>query len=291
MISQKITLVAGRILWLRRCILDATGSGLITIDRSVAPLLTAGVDTLILEPGCTLSDRALDMAARLNIFIFITAAAGLKLYAWSAPPGAFRHLTTQLQCAADPLRAGAIARHMVRQRFGREFHPAHPVSVLRGFEGAQVKQIYRQLAQEYGIAWTGRQTTGPWHDMDPVNRCISLCNAALYSVTEIAILRAGFSPCPGILHDRQDSNGKSFVYDMADLVKFEYITPVAFRHAAGGKSHPEWRARAECGRLFRETEFINGLTRLVTETINAGLLPDSTPQRRRQALSGRVADH
>ncbi|BDH46413.1 CRISPR-associated endonuclease Cas1 [Salmonella enterica subsp. enterica serovar Choleraesuis] len=257
------------------------------------PLLTAGADTIIVEPRCEISGRALELAAELNIYIFITSAGGLKLYSWFPPPAAFRNIDKQVQCLADPVRAGAVARHMVRGRFGREFHPAHPVSVLRGYEGSQVKQIYRRLAREHGIEWPGRQLNGRWDELDPLNRCISMCNAALYSVAEIAILRAGFTPWLGIIHDRLANGGKSFVYDIADLVKFEQITPVAFRHAASEKSHPEWRARAECGRLFRTTEFINELTRLTTEAISVGTnyIPGNAPHRSGKNLSGCLAGH
>ena len=54
---------------------------------------------------------------------------------------------------------------------------------------------------------------------------ISAANACLYGVTEAAILVAGYSPAVGFLHTGRPL---SFVYDVADVYKFEVSVPVAF---------------------------------------------------------------
>ncbi|WP_246047821.1 hypothetical protein [Hankyongella ginsenosidimutans] len=47
-------------------------------------------------------------------------------------------------------------------------------------------------------------------------------------MTEAAVLAAGYAPAIGFLH-----SGKplSFVYDIADIVKFDTVVPVAFQVA------------------------------------------------------------
>jgi CRISPR-associated protein Cas1 len=57
---------------------------------------------------------------------------------------------------------------------------------------------------------------------DMANRCISSATACLYGITEAAVLTAGYAPAIGFIH-----TGKPlpFVYDIADLFKFDKIIP------------------------------------------------------------------
>ena len=50
------------------------------------------------------------------------------------------------------------------------------------------------------------------------------------------MLAAGYAPAVGFIH-----TGKplSFVYDVADIYKFETVVPIAFRIAARGPGNPE----------------------------------------------------
>ncbi|EML8489977.1 CRISPR-associated endonuclease Cas1 [Salmonella enterica subsp. enterica] len=183
-----------------------------------------------------------------------------------------------------------VAHWMIGRRFGRTFHPTHGVNVLRGYEGAEIRKLYSRLAREHGIPWVRRQTKGRWQAQSPVNKTLSLCNAALYGLTEIAILSAGYSPWFGFMHGR---SGKALVYDVADMVKFEYITPLAFRFAADGRPDPEWRARAACIRLFRRGNLLRDLIGVTEELMHVATtaLADGPPRRRRTSLSRNMARH
>jgi CRISPR-associated protein Cas1 len=70
------------------------------------------------------------------------------------------------------------------------------------------------------------QKTGPG---DVVNQCISAATSCLYGISEAAILAAGYAPAIGFIH-----SGKplSFVYDIADIIKFDSVVPKAFEIAA-----------------------------------------------------------
>ncbi len=63
---------------------------------------------------------------------------------------------------------------------------------------------------------------------DIPNRCLSAATSCLYGLAEAAVLAAGYAPAVGFLH-----TGKplSFVYDVADVFKFETVVPEAFRIA------------------------------------------------------------
>jgi CRISPR-associated protein Cas1 len=80
------------------------------------------------------------------------------------------------------------------------------------------------------VVWKARTyDPGAWDAADIPNRCLSAATACLYGLCEAAILAAGYAPAIGFLHRGKP---QSFVYDIADLYKFETVVPVAFSIAA-----------------------------------------------------------
>lgn len=142
------------------------------------------------------------------------------------------------------------------------------VEQLRGIEGARVKKMYELLAKRYGVIWRGRnydQTS--WGSGDMANRCLSSATACLYGVTEAGVLAAGYSPAIGFVH-----SGKplSFVYDIADLFKFETVVPLAFRIAAESPLDPEGRVRHTCRDVFRDTKLLTKIIPTIEQILAAG---------------------
>ena len=106
-----------------------------------------------------------------------------------------------------------------------------------GIEGFRVKETYRLLAQKYRVTWHGRRyDPKDWEKGDIANRCISAATSCLYGITEAAVLAAGYAPAIGFIH-----SGKplSFVYDIADIIKFDAIVPKAFEIAAQKPPEPD----------------------------------------------------
>ncbi len=64
-----------------------------------------------------------------------------------------------------------------------------------------------------------------------------------YGITEAGVLAAGYAPTVGFIH-----TGKplSFVYDIADLYKFDTVVPIAFQIAGGNPREPERAVRLAC---------------------------------------------
>lgn len=270
--------------WIRRGTLDSVESGLIHISRSVRPVITRTGDIIIAEHGCAVGGRAVQWAYENNVALFITSNGATKLYGWLPAANAHARLADQIVASHTPYVIDAVARWMLEKRFGQILHPAHGVNVVRGREGSYVRKRYSELAKEHGLTWDGRQTSGRWDALSPANKTISMCNAALYGLTEIAILYAGYSPYFGFLHGH---SGKALVYDIADIVKFEHVTPIAFRIAADGRPNPEWRARAACARLFRRRFLLREIIKLTEETMHVAFdaLASGPPRRRRKGLS------
>jgi CRISP-associated protein Cas1 len=99
--------------------------------------------------------------------------------------------------------------------------------------------------------------------------------AGLYGLAEAAILAAGYAPAIGFLHTGKP---KSFVYDVADIYKFETIVPIAFQiagRAAKGKlsGDPVAETRRACRDAFRKSNLLERLIPGIEEMLSAGGLP------------------
>jgi CRISPR-associated protein Cas1 len=165
-----------------------------------------------------------------------------------------------------------VVRKMFELRFGEEAPQRRSVDQLRGIEGARVRKTYQLLAKQYNIEWKGRRyDPKDWESGDITNKCISAATSCLYGITEAAILAAGYAPAIGYLH-----TGKplSFVYDIADIIKFDTVVPAAFRIAAKNPQRPDRDVRLACRELFRTNKTLKRLIPLIEEILAAG---DITP--------------
>ena len=157
---------------------------------------------------------------------------------------------------------------MFELRFGEEPPSRRSVDQLRGMEGARVRKTYQLLAKQYGVKWHGRRyDPTQWDASDVANQCLSAATACLYGITEAAILAAGYAPAIGFLH-----TGKplSFVYDIADIVKFETVVPAAFRVAARNPPMPERELRVACRDAFKQARLLQRLIPMIEDVLAAG---------------------
>lgn len=240
------------------------------------------VACLLLEPGTRVSHAAIKLASTVGTLLIWVGEAGVRLYSAGQPGGARSDkLLYQAQLAlGDSLRL-KVVRRMFEIRFGEEAPLRRSVDQLRGIEGARVRKLYQSLAKQYGVKWEGRRyDPNNWNSSDPVNKCLSAATACLYGVTEAAILAAGYAPAIGFLHSGKP---KSFVYDIADLVKFETGVPAAFKVASTSPTKPDQQVRIECRNAFRETRLLKRLIPLIEDVLQAGGIeppeppPDSQP--------------
>jgi CRISPR-associated protein Cas1 len=166
---------------------------------------------------------------------------------------------------------------MYEIRFGEQAPSRRSVEQLRGIEGVRVRETYKRLAQRHGVQWKRRDyDPNNWDSADIANRCISAATSCLYGVTEAAVLAAGYAPAVGFIH-----TGKplSFVYDIADLFKFDTVVPVAFQIAARNPPHPERAVRLACRDIFRQTKLLGRIIPIIEEVLSAGgLSPPKAPE-------------
>jgi CRISPR-associated protein Cas1 len=204
--------------------------------------------------------------------------AGVRLYSAGQPGGARAdRLLYQAKLALDETLRLKVVRKMYAIRFGEEPPARRSVEQLRGIEGARVRETYKILARKYGVEWKARNyDTSDWDKGDLPNRCLSAATACLYGVTEAAVLAAGYAPAVGFIH-----TGKplSFVYDVADIYKFETVVPVAFKIAAKFPGNPEQQVRIACRDVFRESRLLERIIPGIEEILVAGeIAPPAPPE-------------
>lgn len=267
------------VLFLRRGQLDVIDGAFVLVDakgvRIHIPL--GAVACLLLEPGTRVSHAAVVLAARAGTLLVWCGEGAVRMYAAGQPGGARAdRLLYQARLALDEKARLRVVRKMFEIRFGSPPPERRSVDQLRGIEGARVRKLYENLARRYRLEWKGRRyDRSDWRRADPANRSLSTATACLYGVTEAAILAAGYAPAIGFLH-----TGKplSFVYDIADLFKFETVVPIAFEVAARSPGAPERDVRRACRDSFKETKLLRRLIPTIEEVLSAGgLEPPETP--------------
>lgn len=257
--------------------LDVIDGAFVLVDASGVRthIPVGGLACIMLEPGTRASHAAVALAARAGTLLIWVGEAGVRLYAAGQPGGARSDkLLWQCRMALDPDARLAIVRKMFQVRFGEQAPSRRSVDQLRGIEGARVRTIYEGLARQFGVSWKRRDyDPSQWDVSDVPNRCLSAATACLYGITEAAVLAAGYAPAVGFLH-----TGKplSFVYDIADLYKFETVVPEAFRVAGlhlKGKLHgadPARETRIGCRDAFRKTNMLARLIPGIEDVLSAG---------------------
>ncbi len=235
--------------------------------RTAVPLGT--LTCVVLEPGTRVSHAAVALAARLRVLLLWMGDGATRLYSAGRPGGASSEkILRQAAHALDPARRLHVARALYARRFGEPPPTCRTIEQLRGFEGVRVRETYRRLAVTHGIEWTGRETERrEWSQQDLPNRCLSIANACLYGLIEAAVLVAGYSPAIGFVHWNRPL---AFVYDIADLYKFETVVPAAFTVAASGAAQPDREVRLACRERFHDSNLLRGVIRDIESVLDHG---------------------
>ena len=207
-----------------------------------------GISMILLGPGTTVSHDALRLLAHARTALAAVGEDGVRMY--TAPPlmpdrsGLAR---TQAQHWADRTLRLDIARRMYTWRLG-EVLPHRDISVLRGIEGARMKQSYRLIAQQIGIDWRRRHydRANP-NASDLPNQALNHAASAVEAAAAIAVASTGTIPQLGFVHE---DPGQSFVLDIADLYRDKVTIPYAFRAAKRVVDRPDMSIERTTRRLI-----------------------------------------
>jgi CRISPR-associated protein Cas1 len=273
--------------------LDVLDGAFVLIDQNgVRVQIPVGsLACLMLEPGTRVSHAAVVLCAQVGCLLVWVGEGGVRLYAAGQPGGARAdRLLYQARTALDDGARLNVVREMYRRRFDDEPPARRSVEQLRGLEGARVREIYKLLARRHGIEWKARNyDRADWAGADLPNRCLSSATACLYGLCEAAILAAGYAPAIGFLHRGKP---QSFVYDMADMYKFETVVPAAFTVAARitkearGDGPAERQVRIACRDMFRKSGLLEKIIPDIESILRAGGLdpPADAPEAAEPAI-------
>jgi len=261
--------------------IDVQDGAFVVIDKTgVRVHIPVGsVACIMLEPGTRVSHAAVHLASTVGTLLVWVGESGVRLYASGQPGGARAdRLLYQAKLALDDELRLKVVRKMYELRFQEPAPAKRSVEQLRGIEGARVRETYKLLAKQYGVDWRSRNyDRKEWDAADIPNRCLSAATSCLYGITEAAVLAAGYAPAVGFIH-----TGKplSFVYDIADLFKFETVVPLAFKIAAKSPHQPEREVRLGCRDLFRSSKILAKIIPTIEEVLSAGGIspPEAPPE-------------
>jgi len=266
------------VLFIEKGNLDVLDGAFVVVDktgvRTHVPV--GGVACLMLEPGTRVSHAAVTLASRVGCLLVWVGDGGVRLYASGQPGGARAdRLLYQAKLALDDDARLKVVRKMYAMRFKEEPPERRSVEQLRGIEGVRVRKMYELLARQYNVEWKHRNYDHTeWGSGDVPNRCLSSATACLYGISEAAILAAGYAPAVGFIHTGKP---QSFVYDIADIFKFETVVPVAFRIAARNPGNPERDVRIACRDAFRQAKVLQRIIPTIEQILSAGGLEKPKP--------------
>lgn len=261
--------------------IDVVDGAFVVIDQTgIRTHIPVGsVACLMLEPGTRVSHAAIKLASTVGTLLVWVGEAGVRLYASGQPGGARAdRLLYQAKLALDDDLRLKVVRKMYELRFGETPPQRRSVEQLRGIEGARVRETYKLLAKQYGVQWNGRNyDVKDWEKGDIANQCLSAATSCLYGITEAAVLAAGYAPAVGFIH-----TGKplSFVYDIADIFKFDSVVPIAFRIAGKKPHNPDREVRLACRDIFRSNRILEKIIPTIEEVLAAGEIkpPEMPPE-------------
>lgn len=267
------------VLFLQYGALDVIDGAFVLVDKNgIRTHIPVGsIACIMLETGTTVTHAAVKLAAYVGCLLMWVGDAGVRLYAAGQPGGARAdRLLYQAKSALDDTARLKVVRKMYTMRFGETPPARRSVEQLRGIEGARVRAMYKALAGKYGVVWKHRKyDINNWEGGDVVNRCLSAATACLYGICEAAILAAGYAPAIGFIHTGKP---QSFVYDIADIFKFDTVVPIAFKVAAQGTDNGlERNVRVRCRDSFRESRLLEKIIPAIEEILAAGEIEKPQP--------------
>jgi len=247
-------------------------AGTDTLNAGVYQIPYQTVSNVLLGPGSTISHDAMRLLASHGTGLLIVGSGGVRFYAASMPAGADRSelARRQTELWADPEQRIAVARKMFAIRLG-EVQPTDDLDTLRGIEGHRMKELYRQMARQYGVQWQGRRydRTHPESD-DLVNTAINHASAAVRAAAMIAVAATATIPQLGFIHE---ASGEAFVLDIADLFRDSVTLPVAFQAASRHQRHAwediERLTRTLAGSRMRSGNVIARMIQTIGDLLHA----------------------
>lgn len=243
---------------------ECAGGGMTPAGRYGLP--HQSVSLILLGPGSSISHDGLRLLARHNCGLAAIGEDGVRFYtAMPLLPDFSDVARAQARFWADERRGRPlVARRMYALRLG-EVLPHRDIAVLRGIEGARMKETYRIEADRAGIRWNGRRydRANP-NAADLPNQALNHAASAMEAAAAIAVGATATIPQLGFIHE---DSGQSFVLDIADLVRHSVTIPCAFKAAAIAHRRPNEPVERLARRITGERLRREGVIAQLIDTI------------------------
>lgn len=218
-----------------------------------------------IEPGTVVTHAAVKACAESGCLLLWVGEAGVRCYSTGNPGGAVaQKLLFQAELHLNSIKRLEVVRNIYRIMFDIEPPAGRSIEQLRGIEGSKVHDLYHSISAKFGVTWKGRDQQQRLDFSDTLNLAISVANAALYGVTEASILALGYSPAIGFIHS---GNPRSFVFDIADTIKFKTVVPAVIQYYGEGNQITEPNIRTLCRDIFRKNNTIAQLVDIVEKVL------------------------
>ena len=232
-----------------------------TLDAGDYAVPFQAVSAVLLGPGGSVSHDALRLLTRHGTALVAVGTDGTRIYtAQPFGPDDSRLARRQARLWADPDTRIGIARRMFAWRFD-EVLPHQDPAVLRGIEGARIKESYKLLAERHRVPWKGRRyDRADPSAADVPNQAINHAVTCVEAAAAIAVAATATIPQLGFVHE---DSSRAFTLDITDLVRTTATVPIAFGAARACLDNPklvlEREVRRRASEAFRKEKLIDTL--------------------------------
>ena len=138
--------------------------------KVIIPL--AMINVLLLGPGTSVSHTAIKNIADADCTAIWCGQDIKYIYSTSMVSSEYsKNLIIQAKCYADTQKHIDVVRRMYQIRYPDVNISKFSLQQMRGMEGKRVKQRYRELSEEYGVKWDGREyQQDDWDASSDINR-------------------------------------------------------------------------------------------------------------------------
>lgn len=209
---------------------------LIIKGNTKTPVPSYSLGCLILGPGTSITHAAIIALQGSGCLVCWEGENQNNFYAYGMEENRkSKNFLKQIDYYSNQELHMRVVKKMYQKRFPNVSLTRKSLSQLRGMEGIRVKNQYQELAEKYGIEWSGRKyNSDDWDSMDFQNQSIIIGNKLLYNICHSVILALGYSPTIGFIHT---GSMRSFVYDLADLYKIQFVIEPVFKALSEGAAN------------------------------------------------------
>lgn len=206
---------------------------LIIKGENKTPIPSYSIACLILGPGTKITHAAISSLQGSGCLVCWEGENQRTFYAYGMEESRkSKNFLKQVDCYSNQELHMRVVKKMYEKRFPSVNLERKSLSQLRGMEGNRVKEQYKEISEKYNITWDSRKYgLDDWNSLDFSNQALTIGNKLLYNICHAVILALGYSPTIGYIHT---GTMRSFVYDVADLYKLEYVIEPVFRAISNG---------------------------------------------------------